>query len=145
MIPATTIEGPAALTLTPPRERSAGAGPKGVRSLAQFDRSRVAISAEVATISFAEGGGDLRAGDLATLRDLAAEHRARGGLVRVVGYARGPASADRALQVARALVERGVPASKIYAGEMPESDPAYNAARSEAATGNRRVEIFFDY
>ena len=77
------------------------------------------------------------------------------------GNDRGPAQARQARQrghrrgghaekwneerVARALVERGVSASKIYAGEMAQSDPAYAAPRSEAAPSNRRVDIFFDY
>jgi outer membrane protein OmpA-like peptidoglycan-associated protein len=141
IVPTTTIAGAGAPA--PPRQRSAGA--KEVRSLDQFNRSRVAVSAEVGTISFAGGESDLRAADLAVLRELASAHRARGGLVRVVGYARGPASAERAMQVAHALVERGVPASKIYAGEMGMSDPAYNEPRSEMEPDNRRVEIFFDY
>jgi flagellar motor protein MotB len=141
VVPTTTIAGTGAPA--PPRQRSASA--KDVRSLDQFNRSRVAVSAEVGTISFAGGESDLRAADLTVLRELASAHRARGGLVRVVGYARGPASAERAMQVAHALVERGVPASKIYAGEMVGSDPAYKEARSELVPDNRRVEIFFDY
>ncbi|MFN0042640.1 MAG: OmpA family protein [Alphaproteobacteria bacterium] len=96
-------------------------------------------------MSFDANSAQMRAADLAALREIATEQRKRGGTLRVVGYSQSPVSSERAEQVARTLVGNGVKPDRVYAGAMPQSDPGYLDLRPEAVSANRRVDIYIDY
>ena len=130
--------------LAPPASPPATAS-RGPRALETYPPKKMAISAQIGSVSFDANSAQMRAVDLAALREIATEQRKRGGTLRVVGYSQSPVSSERAEQVARTLVGNGVKPDRIYAGAMPQSDPGYLDLRPEAVSANRRVDIYIDY
>ena len=134
---------PAAPPASPPA--AASRGPRDPRALETYPPRKMAVSAQIGSVSFDANSAQMRAADLAALREIATEQRKRGATLRVVGYSQSPVSSERAEQVARTLVGNGVKPDRVYAGAMPQSDPGYLDLRPEAVAANRRVDIYIDY
>ncbi|MCW8834879.1 MAG: OmpA family protein [Rhodospirillales bacterium] len=130
------------------------------RSLAEYDGRAAAHSYKVATIQFDIGDADLTALDRDILAKVAALHRERGGVVRVVGHASSrtrdmdivrhklvnlQVSVERADRVARELSRLGVKADALYVGASADVAPVYYEVMPAGEAGNRRAEIFIDY
>lgn len=117
-------------------------------------------SRPVALIFFRYGSAGLSRSDISVLKDVAALHQERGGLVRVIGHAsQGSATGDvakqnmanlnislaRANAVARELSRLGVPTDQIQVAAAGAQQPLYYETQATGEAGNRRVEIYLDY
>lgn len=95
-----------------------------------------------------------------TVREIAEQYRARGGVIRVVGHASSKTknmpvaehnltnfkiSLDRAQAVANELIRNGVPPEAIFVEARGASDPAFFESMPAGEAGNRRAEIFLDF
>lgn len=113
----------------------------------------------VGVVYFGHGSASLDGSDRRVLRDVAALHRLRGGVIRLVGHASartGDAdpvahrvanlemSQKRAGAVAAALVGFGVSRANILAEARADSQPVYHEFMPAGEAGNRRVEIFLE-
>lgn len=140
-------------------------------SLAQYPPAmpvNPAVPASVAAVGGGSGGGGGGAALIhfdqgatrvsANMRDLlsgvVAEHRQRGGLVRVIGYANGPGRGDgknststsmaRAQAVSRELVRLGIPSASLVTEGLGDTRPIFDESTSAGAAENRRVEIYLE-
>ncbi len=115
---------------------------------------RPVANGRLATIGFPAGGS--KVSELQKLRDAVSAQKSTGAYLRVVGHAsRDGASAgslqlanfrasmERAEAVARALLDLGVPASRIMVDARGDNDLADLA--NPASSINRRVEIYLEY
>jgi outer membrane protein OmpA-like peptidoglycan-associated protein len=104
------------------------------------------------SVAFAEGSARLDDGARADLLAIAYQYGASGGPIRIVGHASPSGSAneatrkltnldialDRALAVAHALEEMGVPASRMQIEARPED----GTALLDQVAGGRRVDVY---
>jgi len=111
-------------------------------------------------IKFANGSARLTPRNRSRLREIAAQARGRGGVIRVVGHASSRTrdlplaehnlinfgiSLDRAQSVANQLMRQGVPPLRIIVEARGDTDPIYFETMPEGEAENRRVEIFLDF
>ena len=113
----------------------------------------------VAVVYFAHASSRLDGNDRGVLRDIAALHRQRGGVIRVVGHASAQTgvtdqiahslanfemSLKRANAVAAALVALGVAKDRVRAEARGDNQPVYHEFMTTGQAGNRRAEIFLE-
>ena len=126
---------------------------------AAFRGQAISGSAAV-TVQFGHDSAGLPRTGSATVRQVAEQYKARGGVIRVVGHASSKTknmsvvehnlanfkvSLDRAQTVANELIRLGVPPDTIFVEARGASDPAFFESMPAGAAGNRRVEIFLDF
>lgn len=114
----------------------------------------------VAVIYFGHGSGNLNGNDRQVLRGVAALHKQRGGVIRVVGHASArtgttgaiqhrmanfEVSLQRANTVAAELAALGVAQDKIKTESRSDEQPVYHEFMPTGEAGNRRTEIFLEY
>lgn len=117
-------------------------------------------SYQVATIFFDNGSSALRARDRRILRQVAAQHRRQGGVIRVVGHASSrtramdvirhkmvnfKVSTARAESVARALQGMGAKAESLFVAAASDRQPRYHEYMPTGEAGNRRAEVFIEF
>jgi outer membrane protein OmpA-like peptidoglycan-associated protein len=117
-------------------------------------------SYQVATILFDNGSSRLKSNDRRILRQVAAQHRQTGGVIRIVGHASSrtrsmdvirhkmvnfEVSAARAESVAKALAGMGAKPESLVIGAAADREPKYYEFMPSGEAGNRRAEIFIEY
>lgn len=113
-----------------------------------------------AVVQFGHDSAVVPASARGTVRDVAEQYRARGGVIRVVGHASSKTknmsvaehnltnfkiSLDRAQAVANELIRNGVPPEAIFVEARGAADPAFFESMPAGEAGNRRAEIFLDF
>jgi outer membrane protein OmpA-like peptidoglycan-associated protein len=113
-----------------------------------------------AVVQFGYDSAVVPASARGTVRDVAEQYRARGGVIRVVGHASSKTknmsvaehnltnfkiSLDRAQAVANELIRNGVPPEAIFVEARGAADPAFFESMPAGEAGNRRAEIFLDF
>ncbi|HMT43153.1 MAG TPA: OmpA family protein [Chakrabartia sp.] len=102
------------------------------------------------TINFASGGANISADSLALIESVASGLKdCQGTSIEIAGHtdltggdaANMALSQSRADSVAKALVERGIPANRLVAKGYGESKPLEAAMTSAANAKNRRIEF----
>jgi outer membrane protein OmpA-like peptidoglycan-associated protein len=131
-----------------------------VNSFGQLDQDKNQKSYQVATILFPNGSSRVGKGDRRVLRQVIAQYKKVGGMLRIVGHASGRSgtndpilhkmtnfqvSAARAERVAKELVKMGVKANKMFVGSVSDREPRYYEYMPSGEAGNRRAEIFIDF
>lgn len=111
-------------------------------------------------INFANGSARVTPRNQRLLREIAAQARDRGGIIRVVGHASSRTrdlplaehnlvnfgvSLDRAQSVANLLMRQGVLPERIIVEARADTDPIFFETMPEGEAENRRVEIFLDF
>ena len=135
---------------SPQLQGAAGAAPTSVVAGAQL----------VAVIYFGDSSAQLDANDHGVLNGVAALHRQRGGLIRVIGHASAHTgvvneinhhmanfeiSLKRANAIAAGIVALGVAKDQVRAEARGDSQPVYHESMPNGEAGNRRAEIFLEY
>ncbi len=115
---------------------------------------------QVATILFDNGSSRLKSNDRRILRQVAAQQRQTGGVIRIVGHASSrtrsmdvirhkmvnfEVSAARAESVAKALARMGAKPESMVIGAAADREPKYFEFMPSGEAGNRRAEIFIEY
>jgi outer membrane protein OmpA-like peptidoglycan-associated protein len=123
-------------------------------------QGQAASGSAAVTVQFGHDSAGLPRAGGATVRQVAEQYKARGGVIRVVGHASSETknmpvvehnlanfkvSLDRAQTVANELIRLGVPPDAIFVEARGASDPAFFESMPAGAAGNRRVEIFLDF
>jgi outer membrane protein OmpA-like peptidoglycan-associated protein len=123
-------------------------------------RTGNAGSLKVATIQFSTGSSILDSRDQAILRNVVALQTERGGTIRVVGHASSrtvnmdpvrhkmvnyQVSADRAQNIAQALIGLGAGSNTVVVTAKADSEPLYFEFMPSGEAGNRRAEIYLDF
>lgn len=113
-----------------------------------------------AIIYFAHASVAVDAKDRRVLRDIVALHRARGGIIRIIGHASARTktldqvkhrvtnlgvSLKRANAVAAELYALGVEKDKVRAEAEGDGQPVYHEFMPTGEAGNRRAEVFLEY
>ncbi|MDA0366895.1 MAG: OmpA family protein [Proteobacteria bacterium] len=139
-------------------DRTLGPATSAVQSVA-FQGQGLAESS-AAVVQFGHDSARLPNAAQATVRAIAEQYKARGGVVRVVGHASSKTknmavaehnltnfkiSLDRAQAVANALIRLGVPPEAIFVEARGAADPAFFESMPAGEAGNRRAEIFLDF
>jgi len=139
-------------------ERTLGPATSAVQSVSFQGQGLAASSAAV--VQFGHDSARLPNAARATVRAIAEQYKARGGVVRVVGHASSKTknmavaehnltnfkiSLDRAQAVANALIRLGVPPEAIFVEARGAADPAFFESMPAGEAGNRRAEIFLDF
>ena len=112
-----------------------------------------------ASVKFADGSATLSATARKTVKRLAEQHRARGGVIRIVGHSSERTkdmplvkhklvnfrlSADRAQAVANELMRRGVQPEAIILEARAANEPIYHEWMPKGEAENRRVNIYLE-
>ncbi len=115
---------------------------------------------QVATILFDNGSSRLKSNDRRILRQVAAQHRQTGGIIRIVGHASSrtrsmdvirhkmvnlEVSVARAESVANALLGMGAKSENMLIDAAADQEPKYFEFMPSGEAGNRRAEIFIEY
>ena len=131
-----------------------------LRSSAQLSQDKHQKSYQVATILFPNGSSRVGKDDRRVLRQVIAQYKKVGGMLRIVGHASGRSgtndpvlhkmanfqvSAARAERVAKELLKMGVKANKMFVGSVSDREPRYYEYMPSGEAGNRRAEIFIDF
>ncbi len=134
--------------------------PPGLGGLAAYDPSVTAATSNMAVLHFNVGSASISAKDRKALRAIANAHRARGGIVRVVGHASSRTrelpidrhnlanfdiSQARAQAVANQLIRLGVAPRSVFVSAKSDAEPIYYEWMPSGEAGNRRVEVFIDF
>ena len=134
--------------------------PPGPGGLAAYDPSVTAAASNIAVLHFNIGSAALSAKDRKALRAIVNVHRARGGIVRVVGHASSRTrelpidrhnlvnfdiSQARAQAVANQLIRLGVAPRSVFISAKSDAEPIYYEWMPSGEAGNRRVEVFIDF
>ncbi len=113
-----------------------------------------------AVINFNIGSSRIAPSDRDALQQVVAEHKARGGFVRVVGHASSRTrdlpidrhmlvnfriSLERAEAVARELVRLGVSPAAIFIEARSDAEPVYYESMPAGEAENRRAEVFLEF
>jgi outer membrane protein OmpA-like peptidoglycan-associated protein len=119
-----------------------------------------AASSVHAVVKFANGSSVVQRRYNQTLKQIADQHKAQGGIIRVVGHASSRTqnlpvarhnivnfriSVDRAQSVAKALMRLGVSHNAILIIAKSDAEPAFLEAMPKGEAENRRTEIFLDF
>jgi len=126
---------PASAAVAPAGVPAAAGGVSGA-ALIHFDAGATRVSANMRDL----------------LSGVVAEHRQRGGLVRVIGYANargdGKSSTNtslaRAQAVSRELARLGIPGASLVTEGLGDTRPIFDESTSAGAAENRRVEIYLE-
>lgn len=118
----------------------------------------VATGEPSAVLNFKAGSANLSDRERLKLRKLAQVYRQRGGGVRVEGHSSSRTrdmdlvqhhlvnfnvSLNRGNNVARELINNGVPKEAIFVIALSDSRPLYEEFMPSGDAGNQRVEIYF--
>jgi outer membrane protein OmpA-like peptidoglycan-associated protein len=110
----------------------------------------------VATVQFGVGSSKIDASARRAIRDAAAQQKASGGILHVIGHASSRTknlspmrhqmvnfrvSVDRANAVVRELMRAGVPAGAIQVTAVSDTEPVYYEVMPAGEAGNRRAVI----
>jgi outer membrane protein OmpA-like peptidoglycan-associated protein len=144
---------PAPARAEPPRQSVQAEPPR------QYAAEAITSSTHVAVIYYAYGSKRLSDSDRAVLAQVAAQQRANGAVVRVVGHASTRVDSDdpvktkianfsiaydRAQVVASELIRLGVPANRVHVVSASDTQPAYSEATKRGEAANRRADIYLD-
>ena len=137
-----------------------GAQPSRLPATQPVFNSGAGGSYQVATILFGNGSSRLSARDRQILRQVAAQARRAGGVIRVVGHASHRTklldpvkhkltnlrvSSARADAVARELVKFGASPNSMVIGAASDAEPRYLEHMPTGEAGNRRADVFIDF
>ena len=113
-----------------------------------------------AVIKFSVGSSRIAPSHHGALDEVVAEHKSRGGFVRVVGHASSRTrdlpidrhmlvnfriSLDRAQAVAAELVRLGVSPSAIFVEARSDTEPVFYESMPAGEAENRRAEVFLEF
>ena len=144
---------PAPASVEPPKQSVQADPPR------QYTAEAIISSTHVAVIYYAYGSKRLSDSDRAVLAQVAAQQRANGAVVRVVGHASTRVDSadpvetkianfsiayDRAQVVASELIRLGVPADHVHVVSASDTQPAYSEATKRGEAANRRADIYLD-
>jgi outer membrane protein OmpA-like peptidoglycan-associated protein len=123
-------------------------------------QGQAASGSAAVSVQFGHDSARIPRASRATVRQIAEQYKARGGVIRVVGHASSKTknmpvaehnlanfkvSLDRAQTVANELIRLGVPPDAIFVEARGASDPAFFESMPAGEAGNRRAEIFLDF
>ena len=123
-------------------------------------QGQAASGSAAVSVQFGHDSARIPRAGRASVRQVAEQYKARGGVIRVVGHASSKTknmpvaehnlanfkvSLDRAQTVANELIRLGVPPDAIFVEARGASDPAFFESMPAGEAGNRRAEIFLDF